>query len=382
MGTDNSMIIHFTTVHPREDSRIRDKELASLQDAFGDPVAMYVQDGRGDERDRRAGFPIVDTGPRLGRLARMTLGGWRMYNAVRRARPTVAQFHDPELIPWAMLLALHGIKIVYDVHEDYPRQVLHNGRMPKWARVLASPAVAVAEWVAGLMFSGIAVVTDEIAARFPSNKTFLVRNYPLLEEMYVPDGEPMSERPKAFTYVGTLTPNRNLAGMADAVAALTDPDVRLRLAGDFIVEGDRRACEAEPSWSRVIYEGWLSREGVASLLAHSRAGLVLLKPVPHEMVTLPIKLFEYMAAGLPVISSDFPLWRTIVEGARCGLLVDPENVSEITAAMQWMLDNPEEAEAMGQRGRQAVEQVYNWDQEAACLISFYRDKLQAHCLAG
>jgi hypothetical protein len=123
------MIIHFTTVHPRDDSRIRDKELASLQRAFDVPVALYVQDGLGTDVDRRAGFPIIDIGrPPKRRLARMTLSGWRMFNAVRRARPRVAQFHDPELLPWAIFLGLWGIKVVYDVHEDVPRQIQHSGR--------------------------------------------------------------------------------------------------------------------------------------------------------------------------------------------------------------------------------------------------------------
>lgn len=369
------MIIHFTTVHPRGDSRIRDKQLGALKAAFGGPVAMYVQDGLGDETDRRSGFPIIDTGPRMPRLKRMTVGAWRMIQAVLRARPNVAHFHDPELVPWAVLLALAGIKVVYDVHEDYPRQVLHNGRLPGWVRAAASPAVAAAEWVGARLFSGMAVATEEIAGRFPAPRTILVRNFPILEELHAPDARPMSARPAEFTYIGTITQNRNIFRMMEAVDALPGSTARLRLAGDFVLEADRTTAEAMVAWRSVKYEGWLSREGVAAILSESRAGLVLLKPVPHEMVTLPIKLFEYMAAGLPVISSDFPLWREIVEGAGCGLLVDPEDTSQITAAMQWILDHPAEAEAMGRRGRQAVETTYSWEREKTVLIDFYRDRL-------
>lgn len=369
------MIIHFTTVHPRDDSRIRDKELASLQHAFGGPVAMYVQDGLGDEVDRRAGFLIVDTGPPLRRLKRMTVGGWRMFNAVRKAKPVVAQFHDPELVPWGFLLSLCGIKVVYDVHEDVPRQVMHNGRLPGWAKAIASPIAAFLEWIGGYVFAGVVVVTDEIARRFPRRNTVLVRNFPLLKELHAPDAKPMRSRRKEFTYIGTITQNRNIFRMMEAVHALPDADACLRLAGDFIMPEDRKAAGSMPAWSRVKYEGWQSREGVASILSDSRAGLVLLKPIPHEMVTLPIKLFEYMAAGIPVISSDFPLWREIVEGTQCGLLVDPENTEAITAAMQWILDNPEEAQAMGDRGRRAVEQIYSWETEAKTLVAFYRDRL-------
>ena len=336
---------------------------------------MYVQDGLGNEIDRRAGFPIIDTGPPLGRLKRMTIGAWRMFHAVRRAKPNVAQFHDPELLPWALLLSLFGIKVVYDVHEDVPRQVLHNGRLPAWAKAIASPLAALTEWFAGRVLSGVVVVTEEIAVRFPPSNTVLVRNFPILQEMHTPNSKPMRERPREFTYVGTITQNRNIFRMMEAVHGLPDPEVNLRLAGNFMIDADRQVAEAMPSWPRVRYEGWQSREGIAGILADSRAGLVLLKPVPHEMVTLPIKLFEYMAAGIPVISSDFPLWREIVDGAKCGLLVDPENTSAITAAMQWILDNPDDAEAMGARGRAAVEDTYNWEIEERAIVNFYRDRL-------
>lgn len=370
------MIIHFTTVHPRDDSRMRDKQLASLKSEFGGSVALYVQDGLGNEIDRRAGFPIVDTGrsPK-GALRRMVVGGWRMFNAVRKARPKVAHFHDPELLPWAIPLAFWGIKVVYDVHEDYPRQIANISRLPVWIRALAQPVIAMTEWVGSRLIAGVVAVTPTIAVRFPSRKTVLIRNYPLLDEMLVPNSKPIRERGREFAYVGTINQNRNIFRMIEAVGLLDDPSVRLRLAGEFVIPSDREASEKIKGWDRVKYEGWLSREEVAEVLAEVRAGLLVLKPVAHEMLTLPIKLFEYMAAGIPVISSDFPLWREIIEDAQCGILVDPEDTGQISSAMQWVLDNPEKAEEMGQRGRKAAEEKYSWAGEAKTLVEFYRDTL-------
>jgi glycosyltransferase involved in cell wall biosynthesis len=366
------MIIHFTTVHPRDDSRIRSKQLDTLARAFGGEVALYVQDGLGDATDPRLGYRIVDTGPQLRRLRRMTVGAWRMLRAVRRARPAVAHFHDPELLPWAVLLRLSGIKVVYDVHEDVPRQVSRNPRLPQWARSLMPPLVSLAEWIGGRLISGVVAASPVIADRFPSQSTALVRNFPLLDELHAPDATPMAARPPEFTYVGTISEDRNIYRMIEAVAQLPDKAARLRLAGAFSIQETQRRAEAMPEWKSVRFEGWTSREGVAAVLADGRAGLVLLKPVPHEMETLPIKLFEYMAAGLPVISSDFPIWRDIVDGAKCGLLVDPTDTDAIVKAMQWILDNPEAAQEMGARGRLAVVERFNWNLEAATLIDFYR----------
>jgi glycosyltransferase involved in cell wall biosynthesis len=369
------MIIHFTTVHPRDDSRIRSKEVASTSGALG-AVALYVQDGLGHEVDRTHHYQVVDTGVRLSRLRRMTVGGWRMSKALLKAKPAVAHFHDPELLPWALLLKSAGIKIVYDVHEDMPQQVKHNPGLPRWAQRVLPPFVAIAEWTAGKILDGFVVPTQTIADRFPARKTVLVRNFPILEELHSPNAAPMDQRPPHFAYVGYISEVRNIFGMMSAASHLCDQDVKLRLVGSFAISETEQQAQSMPEWkTSVVFEGWASRERVGEILGDVRAGLVVLKPVEHEMLTLPIKLFEYMAAGLPVIASDFPLWRSIVDGAQCGILVDPLDSEAIARAMQWILDHPEQAAEMGRRGRLAVERDYNWQPEADRLIDFYSHKL-------
>jgi len=366
------LIAHLTTVHPRNDSRIRYKEVASLAGAFGGAVDLYVQDGLGDERDAAAGFRVVDTGLRQGRVRRMTLGAWRMVSAVRSARAKAAHFHDPELLPWVVFLRLFGVRTIYDVHEDVPRQIAHNPRLPAWLRKSLPPVVILAEWIGSRMLNGIVAATPEIAARFPAHKTVTVHNYPVVAEFGAPGATPMAQRPSAFAYIGGLVRNRGLYTMVEAIEALSDPSAILRLAGEFARDDDREAVAATPGWAQTTYEGWLDRQGVSKLLGEVRAGLVTLLPIRNYVEARPVKLFEYMAAGLPVIASDFPRWREIVEQSDCGLLVDPTDPGAIAAAMRWLLDNPDKAEAMGKRGRAAVLARFSWESEQGKLLSYYR----------
>lgn len=83
-----------------------------------------------------------------------------------------------------------------------------------------------------------------------------------------------------------------------------------------------------------------------------------------------------MSAGLPVIASNFPLWKEIVEKNCCGICVNPLNSKEIADAINWVLQNPSQAAEMGRKGRKAIEEKYNWEEESRKLISFYEQILK------
>ncbi len=361
-------VVHVTTVHPRDDIRIFRKQCLSLA-AAGYEVVQVVGDGQGDALVD--GVRIVDIGARpAGRLARMRRQPRAALAAVRRLEPALVHLHDPELLPLGVALARDGVPVVYDAHEDLPRQILTKQWIPAPLRRPLAALVEAFENRQVRRLAAVSAATPHIARRFASvaPKSVVVANYPDLAELAPPaEARP---RERALCYVGGITRTRGALQMLRAVALL--PGTRLVLAGDIEDEALRAAMQAEPGWAQTEYLGRIGREQVRELLARCSVGLVTLLPMPSYRDALPIKLFEYMAAELPVLASDFALWREIVDAAGCGLCVAPEDPAAIAAAAAALLDDPARAAAMGRAGRAAATTRYHWALARAELLALYR----------
>jgi glycosyltransferase involved in cell wall biosynthesis len=364
-------IVHITTVHPRDDIRIFRKECVSLARA-GHAVTQVVGDGLGDAMVD--GVAIVDIGaPPRGRLGRMRRQPAAAVAAVSALAPDLVHLHDPELLPMGNSLAGRGVRVVYDAHEDVPRQILTKQWIPAPLRLPLSWAF---ERYENLRVQGLAAVvgaTPHIAARFApvARHSVAVCNYPFLEEL-APPVVPLP-RERMVCYVGGLMRTRGLLQMVRAVALL--PGVRLVLCGQFEDAAFEREMRAEPGWARVDWRGQVGREAVRDVLARSSAGLVTLLPMPSYLDALPIKMFEYMSAALPVVASDFPLWRGIVDDSGCGVCVDPADPVAIAAALRALLDDPERRQSCGEAGRAAVLERYNWPVAERALLALYEELL-------
>jgi glycosyltransferase involved in cell wall biosynthesis len=367
-------IVHLTSVHPPFDVRIFYKECLSLAEA-GYQVVLIAQH-EGDVYEKGVTIrAIPKTGSQFERMTRT------VFQVLRKAIAEdgrIYHFHDPELIPVAIILKLLGRRVVYDVHENVPEDILTKDYIPSCLRKWVARMAGAVEHLGTKWFDGVVAVTPNICRRFPQDKTELVRNFPIARELMPSSCNAYGDRPPFVIYAGRISIDRGITEMVEAMGLLPDSlGTKLLLAGVFTPQGLSEHVFEMRGAERIDFRGLLPRSDLRNLFEEARIGLALLRPGPNQSDSYPNKLFEYMAAGIPVVASNFPMWREIVEQTGCGLLVDPLDPRAIAEAIACLLEHPEEAAAMGRKGMQAVSVDYNWAKEAKKLCQFYRKLLGA-----
>lgn len=360
--------VHLTSVHPPTDVRIVYRECATLAQAGYRVVLVAATDAR-PVLPHQVGFHPVP--PPRNRIERMTSTMWRVFRAARSERADVYHFHDPELIFAGLALRALGARVVFDVHEDIPSDILDKPWIPPLLRPIVRAGVITALRVAERAFSAIVAATPSIAGRFARDRTVIVANFPRLE-MLEHATLPFAGRPRAVAYVGSITRERGIEPLVRAMQSPHMPDgVRLVLAGDFEDEALERQMRGLPGWNRVDYYGRIAPDRIAAVLSGVRAGLVPLLPMRNFIKSMPTKMLEYLGAGLPVIASSCLEAARMLTEHDCGILVEAGDPDAIARAIRSLVDQPEIAQAMGERGQYIVNERYQWTSEARKLTNLY-----------
>jgi glycosyltransferase involved in cell wall biosynthesis len=298
-----------------------------------------------------------------------------MYQAARREDADVYHFHDPELIPVGLLLRVQGKPVIFDVHEDDVTAIRQKSYLPRALRPLLAAILGRMEACVSRFFH-ILVAEKYYTRRFPGATAVL--NYPI--RRCLPSA--MLNGAQGHTrllFTGKVARSRGALIHAQIVTHVRDSQVYVvgfcdkELADEMLsIAGDgKERLHIEGVGSHVPYDRILSYYAQGGWLA----GIALFVPNPHDMEKEPTKLFEYMGAGIPIICSDFPVWRALVEDTGTGLCVDPLDPRAIADAIEYLMAHPEEAERMRQNGRRAVSERYNWDAEAQKLLLLYQTAL-------
>lgn len=367
-------IVHVSSAHPWTDNRVHLREAASAAAAgYRTALLAVTADGRTepdwDQPDRVTGV-YVRRIPRRPRVRRMACSSMQVVVAALSSRARIVHLHDPELV-WAVpLLRLLGRRVVYDAHEDLPQQVAGKEYLGPLGRAVGS-GVAYGVLAAARGASAVVAATPTIAERFPPSRTRVVRNVPRLRPA---DAEaiPVSHRPANVVYIGALSRDRGL-DVLTALAARAPSGWGVVTAGSVDGSVDRRELDRLIAAGDIDHRGVLPPAAARDLLHEARVGLLPLLPTPAYAASLPTKLFEYLAAGLPVIATDVPMWRDLLAGVDCATWVPPGDVDAVVRAIRRYDDDPDLLDAHSAAGRALVARAYRWDDEERVLLDLYSE---------
>jgi glycosyltransferase involved in cell wall biosynthesis len=360
-------VCHITSAHPRDDIRIFHKQcktLASRHDVF-----LVVADGLGDQY--LDGVAVIDVGKPSGRTGRMLKTVHKVKRRARQCSADVYHLHDPELLTVARWLKRKTrARVIFDAHEDVPLQLLDKHWIPRSWRATIARMYTVFERRVCTQIDAVVSVTPMICERYAAftKKVVLVANFPMLKEFPEPAAGRNVEA-RSAVYIGGLSPNR---GVKQMILAAARSNAVLHLAGSFVTPEFEAQVKAMPEWKTVVWHGTLSREAVVALLNRMAIGLVTLQPTRSYQEAYPIKMFEYMAAAVPVVASHFEFWELLVKDANCGLTVDPSSPVAIAKAMEFIFEHPKEGAQLGAHGRSAIVNRYNWEKERMKLLDLYQ----------
>jgi len=351
--------------HKPFDTRIFHKEALSLKGAgFDVTIILPHSESIEEEGIHIQAIPL----PRKG-WEQLILCPWRIFRrALQQPRNSIFHLHDSELLVIGIMLRCSGRIVIYDAHEDTPLQISYQHWIPPILKLPYTWFYRLLEKLAGWCFAAIIVAEPVIAKYFPPQKVTLIRNFPRKDSFK--NEVQYAQREKSLVYVGLLSRARGVEEMLEGHRIAREKvDIKFILGGKFAPATLEQTLL--PKYA-VDYRAWLPYSEMISTLYKGSIGIIVPHPIERYKTNYPVKLFEYMAAGMPVIASAEGESATFVREGDAGIVVDPLKPQEIAKAIVALVTNPEGAAVMGSRGRKLIFEKYNWEAESQRLIQLYQ----------
>lgn len=361
-------IIQITTAHPRDDTRIFLKICKSLALKY-DTTLLVADKPENEFNSEIKVISVLKEGEKKSRIFRFIVINFRMLRKCISDDFDIYHFHDPDFIPSAIILKLLGKVVVYDVHEDYPKNILQSEYLPKWVQPLISWFIQKLEIFSLRYFDGVIAATPSIQHRLLkySSKCININNYPILYELK--DSSNKKSKKDGVCFVGSISKVR---GITELIESLEYSKTKLYLAGSASDPNYFNYLKTLNGWKYVHYLGHINREQLKQLFPKCFAGIVTFLPTPNHVDALPNKLFEYMSAGLPLIASNFSSWHELIIKNRVGLLVDPQNPKLIAQATLELINNCQLHEEFSKNSKNLIFNEKNWGNEEKKLFALYK----------
>ncbi len=357
-------VCHLTSMHKPFDGRIFRKQCVSLSSKYD--VSLVQANCEDQIKDNVRVYGVQMPTSRYKRMVTVK----PILEKALEIDADIYQIHDPELLRIIPNLKRNRKKVIFDSHENFPGVLLIKEWMPQLLRKPFSNLYVRYEKKYLSYCDALISVTPDIVKRLSEigPKAFLITNYPIYKELV--DNRKWG---KSICFAGGLTKEWMHHCI---VGCLPETKATYRIAGFSAYQNYENILKAMPGWSKVDFLGRIKHEEVNDFLQESSAGMALYTyedaNVNFKEGTLGNqKIFEYMMAGIPLITSHLRLWEEIVKTNDCGLCVEPSDPATIIKAINYLIDHPEEARRMGDNAARAVREKYNWGTQENTLFQLY-----------
>jgi glycosyltransferase involved in cell wall biosynthesis len=349
--TTRPSVLVITTVHHPDDTRIREKTIRSLATQFSVAFAARMP-GPSDQT-------AIEWIPLIGDRKSRNRQAWRLAFA---RRDDIVSLHDPELLPLGLALSWFGKrKVVFDLHEDVPAQISTKAWVPFLFRPVLALGASVLLKLAERRLT-ITLAEDSYAARFRRPHE-VIANFPVADGLPFASDHPSGE----VVYVGDVTEER---GLIEAVAACAAVDVPLRVVGGVSGAFESALHDAIVRSGAVVeLVGRQPHRLAMQALGNASVAISPLRDLPNYRHSIPTKIVEYLAVGIPVVASDLPATRALVEGLEAVSLVPPGDSAALADGIRRCLAPGVRSAA--RRQAMVVRERFTWPGER--LVAIYLD---------
>lgn len=370
-------ICHVISGYFRNDARVFLRQCKSLHNN-GFHVTILTNDGSPDEV--LDGIPVYDCGKPWPRWKTLAAATRQFLDKALEIDADIYQLHSPELLPLGLALKRAGKKVVYDAHEDMPRHLLEKEWLPHFSRRIVSSAFECYMLRTLRQYDGIVSPHSHVVANLNQllGKGLLIANFPLIANNWDFGEDQFVRRSNILCYSGTVYSYSN---QEEIVSALNDfDDLEYHIAG-YIDEEHGKRLAMMSGGDKVEFHGRLSRPDLHAFYEAALIGVVVYDyklNLGNKLGSYGTnKIFEYMEAGIPFICTDYQLWQDIVERYDCGICVPPGDVAAISNAIEYLVSDKARAYRMGQNGRRAIIEEFNWSSEEKKYVELFNKLMES-----
>lgn len=360
------LVCHFSSVHRMNDTRVYYRQVRGL---LGCGISVHLI-GREADVCKNKNLTTEVFPEYKSRVRRVIFGNLLMLSKLWCVKADVYQFHDPELVFVGVLLRLMRRKVIFDVHENFEQQIKAKPYFnTRFSRFIALLLAGVEKFTARFM-TGIICAVPAIQSRFGHRRSILFRNFPdfsLINTSSSPKPEPESGKGFNLFYPGALSEGRGIKYLIDVLDQFDD-EVYLTLMGNFSDENFERTCRQSSGWSKVKYLGRRSVEEVYSEMSKVDVGFQYVKDTPQYRIGYPVKVFEFLAAGVPVIVSDIGNRRSLF--GENVIYCEPESLDALKRTIDYVLANNKMLKQELISKRESLRQEYDYRFEVRNYIAF------------